>query len=101
MTHLFVFLRGGRFVRGPADNSGRRAGGAIPESRQPGPGQGARDTRGRTHVQILEGAAGRAAYANLHLQRNERGRVSEQRRQTGAAGAGPVRLRTALGEGGH
>jgi len=64
-------------MRSPADNPGRRPGGFIPESHQLDPGQGARDTRGRTHIQILEGTAGRAAYANLHLQRNECRRVSE------------------------
>lgn len=59
-------------MRSPADNSRRRPGGSIPESHQARLGQGARVTGGRPHVQILERAAGRAAYANLHLQRDER-----------------------------
>jgi len=78
MTHLsFLSVRGGRCMRSPADNPGRHPGGSISESHQPDPGQGARDTRRRTHIQILEGAAGRAAYANLHLQRDECRRVFE------------------------
>lgn len=106
MTHprrlvSLLSRRGGRCVRSPADNPGRRPGGSVPESHQPGLGQGACDTRGWPHVQLLEGATGSAAYANLYLQCDERRRVSQQWRETGAAGAGPVRLRAALGKGGH